>query len=161
ENLSDRDRYGLLRRHLGEAHDQVSERGERRGGAAGEGAILEASNQTGPQRVRRDGWRQAGGEQRQRLVEAGRRADVLDRVHYALADAARRHVDHPAQADVVVRVDHQAHVGERVLDLLALVEPHAADHLVADALTHQRVFYRARLGVGAVENRDGRVHIVG
>jgi hypothetical protein len=33
--------------------------------------------------------------------------------------SARRNVDHAAQADVVVRVDHEAHVGERVLDLLA------------------------------------------
>ena len=48
-----------------------------------------------------------------------------------LADAARRHVDHPPEADVVVRVDHEPQVGERVLDLLALVEPDAADDAVA------------------------------
>ena len=51
-------------------------------------------------------------------------------VHHALADAARRHVDHPPQADVVVRVDDELQVGERVLDFLALVEADAADDLV-------------------------------
>ena len=74
--------------------------------------------------------------------------EVLDGFHHALADAARRHVDHPPQAHVVVRVDDEPHVGERVLDFLALVEPDAADDLVGEALAHQRVFDRSRLGVG-------------
>ena len=87
--------------------------------------------------------------------------DLLERLHHALADAARRHVDHPAQADVVVRVDDQPHVGERVLDFLALVEPDAADDLVGEPLAHQRVFNRARLRVGAIEHRDHRIDIVG
>ena len=68
------------------------------------------------------------------VVDSVGRRDLLDRVHHALADAARRHVDHAPQADVVVRVDDEPHVGERVLDLLALVEPDAADDLVGDAL---------------------------
>ena len=85
----------------------------------------------------------------------------LDRLHHALADAARRHVDHPPQADVVVRVDDEPHVGERVLDFLALVEPHAADDLVGEPFAHQRVFDRARLRVGAVEHGDRRVDVVG
>ena len=84
----------------------------------------------------------------------GRRRKALDRLHHALADAARRHVDHAPQADVVVRVDDQAHVRQRVLDLLALVEPHAADDLVRQPLAHQRVFDRPRLRVGPVEHRD-------
>ena len=78
--------------------------------------------------------------------------DRLQRIHHALADAARRHVDHAPQADVVVRVDDQLQVGERVLDFLALVEADAADDLVGDALAHQRVFNRARLRVGPVEH---------
>ena len=51
-----------------------------------------------------------------------------------------------------MRVDDQLQVGERVLDLLALVEAHAADDLVGNALAHQRVFNRARLRVGPVED---------
>ena len=47
-----------------------------------------------------------------------------------LADAARRHVHHAPEAHVVVRVDEQAQVRERVLDFLALVEPDAADDAV-------------------------------
>ena len=90
-----------------------------------------------------------------------RRENLSIGVHHALADAARRHVDDAPQADIVVRVDDQAHVGERVLDFLALVEPHAADDLVGEPLAHQRVFNRARLRVGAVEHRDHRLHVVG
>ena len=60
-----------------------------------------------------------------------------------------------------MRVDDQPHVGERVLDLLALVEPDAADDLVGEALAHQRVFDRPRLRVGAVEHRDRRLDVVG
>ena len=87
--------------------------------------------------------------------------DLLERVHHALADAARRHVDDAPQADVVVRVDDEAHVGERVLDFLALVEPDAADDLVREAFAHQRVFNRPRLRVGPVQHRDRRLDIVG
>ena len=36
-----------------------------------------------------------------------------------------RHVDHPAERDVVLRVGHQVQVGQDVLDLLPLVERHA------------------------------------
>ena len=86
--------------------------------------------------------------------------DRLERLHHALADAARRHVDDAAQADVVVRVEDQPQVGERVLDFLALVEPDAADDLVGDAGPPQRVFDRARLGVGAVEDGDRVLDVV-
>ncbi len=53
----------------------------------------------------------------------------------------------------------EAQVGERVLDLLALVEPDAADDAVGDALAHQRVFDRARLRVGAVEHGDHAIAV--
>ncbi len=86
---------------------------------------------------------------------------LFDRLHHALADTACRHVDHAPEAHIVVRVDDQPHVGERVLDLLSLVEPDSADHLVGDAFAHQRVFNRSRLRVGAVEDRHRRFHVVG
>ena len=60
-----------------------------------------------------------------------------------------------------MRVDDEPHVGERVLDFLALVEPDAADDLVGDALAHQRVFDRSRLRVGPVQHGDRGVDVVG
>ena len=66
----------------------------------------------------------------------------------------RGHVDHAPEADVIVRVHQQAEVGECVLDLLALVEPDAADDLVAEAFPDERVLERARLRVGAIEHAD-------
>ena len=47
-----------------------------------------------------------------------------------------------------------AQVGEGVLDLLALVEPGAADDLVGHADPDQHLLERAGLGVGPVEDRD-------
>ena len=47
-------------------------------------------------------------------------------------------------------------VGDRVLDLRALVELGAADHLVGDLTAHQRVLDHARHRVRAVEDRDLR-----
>ena len=74
-------------------------------------------------------------EQRRRV--GGDRVGIerLERIHDALADPAGRHVDDPPQADVVVRVDDEFEVGERVLDFLALVEADAADDLVRDRLS--------------------------
>ena len=60
-----------------------------------------------------------------------------------------------------MRIDDETHVGEGVLYLPALVKSHAADNLVGDALAHERIFNRPRLGVGAIENRHHRFHVVG
>ena len=130
-------------------------------GPVRERAVFEAAHDPRPQRVRRQRRLQSGRQQRQVLVDRRRGPDVLDRVHHAFADAARRHVDHPPQAHVVVRVDDEAHVGERVLDFLALVEPDAADDLVGDPFAHQRVFNRPRLRVRPVQDRHRRLDIVG
>ena len=118
--------------------------------------FFEPANAAAP----RASWPTAPAAGRRRAAADRRRrpaATLLERFHDALADAARRHVDHAPQADVVVRIDDEPHVGERVLDLLALVEPDAADDLVGDAFAHQRVLDRARLGVGAIEHGDHRV----
>ena len=71
-----------------------------------------------------------------------------------VTDAAFGLVQDAAQVDVVVRVDQDPQVGERVLDFLALVEAGAADHFVRQSDADQDVLDGAGLGVGAVEDRD-------
>ena len=51
-------------------------------------------------------------------------------------------------------VREQREVGDRVLDLGALVELRAADHLVGDVVADERVLEHPALGVGPVEDRD-------
>ena len=124
-------------------------------------ALVDGIDQPRPERSRRDDLLQARGEQRRRIRDDRIGIDRLKRIHHALADASRRHVDHPPEAHVVVRIDDQLHVRERVLDFLALVEANAADDLVGNRLAHQRVFDRPRLRVGAVQDRDRRLDILG
>ena len=70
------------------------------------------------------------------------------------ADAAPRRVHDAPERDRVGRVHEQRQVGERVLDLGALVEARAADHLVADPVAHQHVLEHPALRVRPVEDRD-------
>ena len=71
-----------------------------------------------------------------------------------VADAAARPVGDAQERDRVVRVVEHLEVGDEVLDLGALVEARAADHLVRDALAHEDVLEHAALRVGAVEDGD-------
>ena len=64
------------------------------------------------------------------------------------------HVEDAAQVDVVVGVGDRAQVRDRVLDLLALVEPRAADHLVRQADADEHLLQRPGLRVRAVEDGD-------
>ena len=80
------------------------------------------------------------------------RAQRLER---ALPDAARRHVDDALEGGHVVVVAQDAQVGQRVLDLAALVEARATDQLVAQAVAQEGLLDGAALGVGAVH--DGHV----
>src|SRR5262249_41169635 len=118
----------LLRRHLCHAGQEVAECGERRRRALRQQTLAGGVYESGPQRVVRGDWLKAGEQRRQigGLDELYR----LERFHHALADAAGGDVDHAPEADVVVWVEHQLQIRERVLDLLALVEPYAADDLV-------------------------------
>ena len=68
--------------------------------------------------------------------------------------AAPRTVRDPQQRDGVVRVVEDGEVGDRVLDLGALVEARAADHLVGDLLAHEHVLEHAALRVRPVEDGD-------
>ncbi len=71
-----------------------------------------------------------------------------------VSDAASRTVRDPHQRDGVGRVVDHLQVRDRVLDLGALVEARAADHLVRDALPDEHVLQHARLRVHPVEDRD-------
>ena len=73
-----------------------------------------------------------------------------------LPDAALGRVRHAREGDDVLRVGEDGQVGDRVLDLGALVELRAADDLVADLAAHERVLEHPRLRVGPVEDRDLR-----
>ena len=85
-------------------------------------------------------------------ADAGGESDALQRLHGGLADAAGGRVDDAGERDGVVRVEHQLHVAEDVLDFGAVVEGEAADHVVLDLVAAQRLFHQARLRVGAVED---------
>ncbi|VWX46794.1 conserved hypothetical protein [Micrococcus sp. 116] len=69
-------------------------------------------------------------------------------------DAPLGLVEDAAHVDVVVGVDDHPQVGERVLDLLAVVEARAADDPVRDAARHQPLLERTGLRVGPVEHGD-------
>jgi hypothetical protein len=56
-----------------------------------------------------------------------------------VADPAPRPVRDPLQRDGVVRVVDHLEVRDHVLDLSALVEARAADHLVGDPLADEHV----------------------
>ncbi|OQA46689.1 MAG: hypothetical protein BWY52_00620 [Chloroflexi bacterium ADurb.Bin325] len=98
---------------------------------------------------------QVAGQQRQpaRHRHAQLRAPRREVGHGLVADAARGHVDDAAQADVVRGVVHQSQIGQRILDLAALIEPHPADQPIGDAARDKGVFERARLRVGPVHDR--------
>src|SRR5262249_34501920 len=73
-------------------------------------------------------------------------------VYRLRADAARRHIQNAKQGDIVLGMKDQPHVGQRVLDLGALVEAEAPQDAIADLLPPERLFERPRLRVRAVEH---------
>ena len=80
--------------------------------------------------------------------------ELLDRLG---AQAPGRLVDHALKADLVVRIEDDAQVADGVLDLLAVVEAHAADQPVGNSLPHALVLEGAALRVDAVH--DGAVAV--
>src|SRR5262249_58307854 len=91
---------------------------------------------------------------REIIRHALRGGPAIEFIFGALADAGARPVEHTAEADAVVRVERQPQKGQRILDLLALVEARAADQLVGQGAGDQRLLDGARLRVGAVHDRD-------
>ena len=88
------------------------------------------------------------------VVPSSRAAAARSDLDGLVADAPRRHVDDPLEADAVGVRAQDAQVGQRVLDLAPGVEPRAADELVADAVAQERFLDRAGLGVHPVHDRD-------
>ena len=74
-------------------------------------------------------------------------------LHRHVAQPARRDIGDAQQADVVVRIEQGLEVGEEIADLAPVEEALAADEVVAHAGLAQGGFQRARLGVGAEEDR--------
>ncbi|CDC95621.1 putative uncharacterized protein [Alistipes sp. CAG:268] len=91
---------------------------------------------------------------------------LRDALHGRIADAAGRVIDDAAEGLVVARVDHQADVGQHVLDLLVVVERRALVDAVGDAAAAEVVLEHGRLVVRAVEDHRlgpgiaGRAHLV-
>ena len=142
QHLAENDGHRILARDERKAGEQVAKRAQRRDCPGRQLALFHRVDQFCPERSGGDGFLQADRQQRRRVRVDRLGIDRLQAVHDSLSDAARRDVDDPPQAHVVVRVDDQLEVGEGVLDLLALVETDAADDLVRDVLAHERVFDR-------------------
>ncbi len=87
------------------------------------------------------------------VVGATRFGQVAQRLEGALADAARGHVDDALEGRHVVVVAQGAQVGQRILDLAALVEAGATDQLIAQAIAQERFLDGAALGIGAIHDR--------
>ena len=98
----------------------------------------------------------AFGRVRQRIGETGPGVLGMDS-HTGLGpvtDAAAGGIEYPSQADRITGVVQHAQIGDDVANLLALVEPNAADDLVGDTGADEDLFQRTRGVVGAVEDRD-------
>ena len=77
------------------------------------------------------------------------------------ADLAARHVDHPQEGVVVVRVDQQAEVTHQVLHLLAGEEAGAAAEAIGNLMVLQLQLHQLGLVVAAVEDREVAVRALG
>ena len=91
-----------------------------------------------------------------RFVSTCGHIDGFERVHHAFADAARRNVDDPPKRDVIVRIQNQLEVRQRVLDFPALIEADAAQNDVGNSRGAQRILDGARLRVGAIQDGGQR-----
>ena len=151
EQLPEHVRHRLVRRRPLEAGEQFPEPPQGGGRAGRDRPLVDRPVQSPPERIGRVGTGVGAGEQGPRRSRR-RRRQRLEGGHHPLADAPRRGVDDPAEAHVVVGVDEQPQIRQRVLDLLALVEPHAAHDPVGEPRAGQRVLDRPRLGVRAVQH---------
>ncbi|MNN60750.1 hypothetical protein D3C81_1759520 [compost metagenome] len=79
---------------------------------------------------------------------------VADRFDGFFTDATGWNVDYPLQRRIVATTFKQTQIGHGVLDFGTFEEALATINAVGNALTQQGFFENARLGVGAVQNRD-------
>ncbi len=91
-----------------------------------------------------------GGEQR----HVARARQALEKLHRRVADAPARLVDDALEGEVVVGLHDDTEIGDRVADLLALVEARAADHAIGDAQRDETFLELARLEARAHEDGD-------
>ena len=89
------------------------------------------------------------------MVRVRWQREGLERLHDPFADASRRYVHDAPKTHIVVRVQDQPEIGECVLDLFSFVEPDTTDDSVSSAGSSKRVFERARLRIGAIQDGDG------
>ena len=78
--------------------------------------------------------------------------DLGELVHRGAADLTGRFVDDPLQAQIVPGIGQDGHVGQNVLDLLAVKEPLAAHNFIGNARPGKIGFNGAGLGVHPVEH---------
>src|SRR6185437_15942445 len=69
------------------------------------------------------------------------------------ADAAARHIDDALESEIVRRLMNEPQIGERVADLLALVEAQAADDAISQAEGQEPLLEFAGLEAGAHQDR--------
>ena len=94
-----------------------------------------------------------GADGRPHVAAAGGR-QLAEGVQRALAEAASWHVEDALEGRHVMVVAQDAQVGQRVLDLAALVEARAAHELVGQPVAQEGLLERPALGVGAVHHGD-------
>ena len=117
---------------------------------AGEGGQQIAQRRARARRdlVGLDDFRRCGGQ-----GNALRPRPVVEQLHRRLADAAARRVDDALEGQIVGALRHHAEIGERVADLLALVEARAADDAIVQAERDEAVLEGAHLERGAHQDR--------
>ena len=79
---------------------------------------------------------------------------VVQELHGGVAEPALGHVDDALEGEVVGGRMHDAQIGERVADFLALVEARAADHAIGQAERDEAVLELAHLERGAHQDGD-------
>jgi hypothetical protein len=79
---------------------------------------------------------------------------IADLAHGRVAKPALRYVDDALEFEVVRRIVDDFQIGNRVLDLLTLVEARAANHAVRQTKRDEAVLDRAHLIRGTNQDRD-------
>ena len=87
-------------------------------------------------------------------TDAGIAGGAAQQLQRRLAEAALGHVDDALEREIVVRLMHDAQIGDGVADLGALVEARPADHPVRQSEIDEALLERAGLKPGAHQNRD-------
>ncbi len=93
---------------------------------------------------------QRSGRLPERQLTIARR--LAHHIQRAIADTARRRIDHPLKRCVIIAVGDQPQIRKRIFDFLPLEETHAAIDSIWQILLQQRLFQHARLSIAAIKN---------